>query len=670
MMNEDEFYTFAQSADRGSQRLNKTQACEEWLRMLNDDAVLKQSDKGITLLEVSMGTFVNRDHAIRNLKVITLKCKEDKRIDESAIAGIKKKMLRDHDRGYDRGEEADFEGIAKGLVANPSSNKFAGAGAFSIDVQSLLNECDDDQEDEPAAVPSTFASAAAPPRSASAAGDPYENEEQTRGASNRRKFDRNIAVTSGQRVMNLANDKIQAALLDAVTEIDMALTTIEAKGPEESTRYAKEVQLAKVRLVFAKAVLAPDANSPGTKDELATLIAGAVGVQGGGALGTGSTGAPCRSFATLMTMERLRKLVANTFEDVDSFTSQANIDAAKDQITAAREPCVELIAACRQAAREIMSAISAFDRMASQQAKKKDALAARANAASKKRSAGESADGEPAKKKRTGPTRHIFDFGLAAGTTVVCFSTHQAVFDAIRDNLAVLDAPFIVSKQEQLVPTLVTEIALPSFLACWSSSPERAAGKRVAMAVTDKAIRDSVLEFMVLRSIPDTAMLPSAITPPTLEATLAPSFFAVPQGTESAYNEPGFLASVRLQVTGTRTVVATPCFQLLAWLGTARDAAPSVGMSMQARLWHQLLNMQQEAIVEYTQSQLLIYGTLGPGDSMFVPPGWLIAESVAAGDDCVGVRASAGAQVGDTFWVVGDLLASVMRLSTGHKPLY
>lgn len=90
---------------------------------------------------------------------------------------------------------------------------------------------------------------------------------------------------------------------------------------------------------------------------------------------------------------------------------------------------------------------------------------------------------------------------------------------------------------------------------------------------------------------------------------------------------------------------------------------------MQARLWHQLLNMQQEAIIKYTQSQRLLSGTLGPGDFMFVPPGWIIAESVAAGDDCVGVRATAGAQVADTFRVVGELFAWFMRLGSGHKPI-
>ena len=116
--------------------------------------------------------------------------------------------------------------------------------------------------------------------------------------------------------------------------------------------------------------------------------------------------------------------------------------------------------------------------------------------------------------------------------------------------------------------------------------------------------------------------------------------------------------------------MATPSSQLLAWLSTAVEAAPIVGMSMQTRLWHQLLNMQQEAIVKYTQSQRLLYGTIGPGDFMFVHPGWIIAESVAAGDDCIGVRTTAGAQVADTFWVVGDLFASFMRLGTGHKPMY
>jgi hypothetical protein len=223
----------------------------------------------------------------------------------------------------------------------------------------------------------------------------------------------------------------------------------------------------------------------------------------------------------------------------------------------------------------------------------------------------------------------------------MCFGTPGAAYEAIAKNPAVLEAPFIISKQEPMAPKLVTETALPSFLACWSSSPERAAGKRVAMTVTDKSSQQALLDHMIAANIPADALL--SCVPPSLEQTTAAAFFAVASGNESAYNEPGFLASMRLQLKGTRTVVMTPSWQLLAWLGT--EAAPWTGMSMQARLWHQLLNMQQEAIVKYTQSQHLVYGTFGPGDSAYVPPGWIVAESVAIADDCIGVRAVAPAPV-------------------------
>ena len=292
LMNEDEYYTFAQGAERGALRLTKTQACEEWLQMMSDEAVLEQSDKGIAMCAVSLGTFINRDHAVNNVKVVSLKGKETKNVDETAIAGFKKKMLRDHDKGIGRGEEADFEGIARGLVANPSPNKFAGAGAYSIDIQGLLSEDCDPDEDEPGTGTSS-AAAAAPLSNSSAAGDLVGDEDLTGTARSRRRFDCIIAVTSAQRLMNLGIDKIQSGLEEVVSEVGWALTAISAKGPEESVRYQKEADLANVRLVFAKAVLANegDSSNPDVSKQLTTLIAGIGSVQVGGALGTGGIAA-------------------------------------------------------------------------------------------------------------------------------------------------------------------------------------------------------------------------------------------------------------------------------------------------------------------------------------------------------------------------------------------
>jgi len=78
-MNEDEYKIWAQNAERGSAQMSKSQAADEWTRMVADESVLKQHDKGVVSCEVYVGTFINRDHTVRNLKTMTLKEKEKKK---------------------------------------------------------------------------------------------------------------------------------------------------------------------------------------------------------------------------------------------------------------------------------------------------------------------------------------------------------------------------------------------------------------------------------------------------------------------------------------------------------------------------------------------------------------------------------------------------------------
>jgi len=64
-------------------------------------------------------------------------------------------------------------------------------------------------------------------------------------------------------------------------------------------------------------------------------------------------------------------------------------------------------------------------------------------------------------------TRQVFEFGLAAGTELTCFSNCQAAYEAISKDPSVLNMPFVIAKREA-APSLRLFLAL-----CLAGRPRR-----------------------------------------------------------------------------------------------------------------------------------------------------------------------------------------------------
>lgn len=132
---------------------------------------------------------------------------------------------------------------------------------------------------------------------------------------------------------------------------------------------------------------------------------------------------------------------------------------------------------------------------------------------------------------------------------------------------------------------------------------------------------------------------------PALIASVGESIFAIAGGMEVAFVEKDGLASLRLAASGnTREVVMAPLDVLWDFVAQHGGSAPlrvplddilSGGSApqtqealkgLQAQLATGLLHMSVALIQELGPA--LHRATLAPGDMLYVPAGWLVAESV------------------------------------------
>ena len=116
---------------------------------------------------------------------------------------------------------------------------------------------------------------------------------------------------------------------------------------------------------------------------------------------------------------------------------------------------------------------------------------------------------------------------------------------------------------------------------------------------------------------------------------LAPAVFGVCQGVSSVSCEKGRALSIRIQLTGTRTVVAASCSQLRTYMTKA-----GISSIVPETLLSFFKSMAKEVIEAYTKEGNVIYKcTLGPNEILCLPFDWVFAEEVQkAGNDVCGIK--------------------------------
>lgn len=112
---------------------------------------------------------------------------------------------------------------------------------------------------------------------------------------------------------------------------------------------------------------------------------------------------------------------------------------------------------------------------------------------------------------------------------------------------------------------------------------------------------------------------------PVPDANMELSYFGVQAGSVTASSEKGWSGSLRLATSGTKTIL---CLAASTMHGFAGNVNP-------ATYWDTLLNVDKTSY-EADLVKALYAGTLGPLDALFLPCGWLFAESVMGDGDLCG----------------------------------
>ena len=106
------------------------------------------------------------------------------------------------------------------------------------------------------------------------------------------------------------------------------------------------------------------------------------------------------------------------------------------------------------------------------------------------------------------------------------------------------------------------------------------------------------------------------------------------------FNEQEWLACVRFQVCGTRQVIRTPALSLAASLPEAAVAQPPATVPFKRRVWGLLFNMSLPAYKAYAAKHPVYCCTVGPRELLYVPAGYVVAESINSSGDVMGFRMS------------------------------
>ncbi len=225
----------------------------------------------------------------------------------------------------------------------------------------------------------------------------------------------------------------------------------------------------------------------------------------------------------------------------------------------------------------------------------------------------------------------------------------------------------------------------PQLLTATGRASQQVAADAAHAALMEKVVAplQELWPFATARTLPESSQVPAS-----LRALLDLSIFGISPQSEGVYNEPLHLPTMRLNVQGTRTVLLASALDLNAFFSTTTSsgaapaavavvgelgggapasskgaaaagvaaatgggppgggapvgqhgasssnseavhaaALPGQWQSLQHRLWFSFFNMSNETVLQFVQQRFrLMTATVGPGDCLYLPVGWIICE--------------------------------------------
>ncbi len=213
------------------------------------------------------------------------------------------------------------------------------------------------------------------------------------------------------------------------------------------------------------------------------------------------------------------------------------------------------------------------------------------------------------------------------------------------------------------------QAAVTAFKEAWKTSPRRVSPGKAAqslLGVCAATVRDCLLQPIAPHVVPISSGNEVGREMTKLGMAVAPAIFATIAGMECAYAELDGFASIRLQHSGTRFVVtvrAKDAYEFLRAKSSGRTPesqasgngapggrtpepqaagsapggrTPGLEPDAQAKLLSGFLNLTAAEVAEAGRAMEMLHASLGPGDALSTPAGWIIVEKVIGGSADVG----------------------------------
>jgi len=220
----------------------------------------------------------------------------------------------------------------------------------------------------------------------------------------------------------------------------------------------------------------------------------------------------------------------------------------------------------------------------------------------------------------------VFEFCSSYGEEIRSFQNKADLAAAAAENGDLnCNMPFVLrdrSVQEESAAETSLKSAVDSFRASWPTSAVRANPGRGLLRLRDPAVSSAARCLMSSSmnkfhlAVPEDA--------PELLQSMVSSIFAVAVGNEAGYIEQNGLPTLRMALAGSRVVCMCPAITAAKVLNISMDSPSSFAKLSQAFL------AVTQAKVE-TLGHDLMYATVGPGEVLFTPMGWVVCESAGQG---------------------------------------
>ena len=131
------------------------------------------------------------------------------------------------------------------------------------------------------------------------------------------------------------------------------------------------------------------------------------------------------------------------------------------------------------------------------------------------------------------------------------------------------------------------------------------------------------------------------VAPPSgLDMHFSPNLTWMAPDYKDQLSELNYLGTCRLQVLGSRKIVCTEALRMLRYLDKVSHQGMPQSVMKDVHSWLKTATLENGKNFKEAAGGPMYHATLGPGDALWLPPGWVYYDAAQAGKDksCINVR--------------------------------